>query len=292
MAEPLHATRRDPSRPTAAGRAVALAEMFGISLLPWQRACLDVALEVDEAGLPAHRDVIVSTPRQAGKSVLLFVVLMDRLLAGEDQTLLFAAQTRMAARSRLIDGWWPRLARSPLAEDFRLKKGAGFEALHHVNGSVLRLLSSEESSGHGESVDIAVLDECWALEAFVEDTVRPATIARPGSQIWCVSTAGTPRSEWFRSKVESGRAAAAADATDPVFVEYAAPVDADPGDPAVRRASHPAIGHTVDEATIAADYATLPPAKFARSYLNQWGADLGDAGWNVIGQDVWKAALL
>src|SRR4051794_29795491 len=150
-AAPLHATQRSAGCPTAALDAFEIAAALGIELLPWQRLVLDVALEQADDRL-AWRNVVVSTPRQQGKSTLMFVLILWRLLSMPDQTILFGAQSRMAARGRLFDGWWPRLARSRFADDLTISKGAGFEAVRCVNGSILRLLSSEEASGHGESV--------------------------------------------------------------------------------------------------------------------------------------------
>ena len=250
----------------------------------WQRVVADVAMEVGKAGRLAHRDVIVTTPRQAGKSVLLQALLIHRLLSAEAQVL-YGVQTRMlAARSRLFDGWWPRLQRSEFADRFTISRGAGFETLRADNGSILTLLRREERSGHGDTVDLSCLDETWAMEAYVEQAVRPATSTRPEAQIWAVSTAGSSRSVWWKGKVDAGRAAVAAAERDPVFLEWAAPAGADPGDPEVWRAAHPALGITIDEAVIAADYKAMPTNEFVRAYLNRWpGVD--DEGWRVFDRE-------
>jgi hypothetical protein len=42
-------------------------------------------------------------------------------------------------------------------------KGTGSESLECSNGSVLLLLSGDEASGHGDSIDLAFLDEAWSL---------------------------------------------------------------------------------------------------------------------------------
>ena len=51
----------------------------------------------------------------------------------------------------------------------------------------------------------------------------------------------------------------------------------------------PALGHTVEEATIAADSRVMHPGEFRRAYGNQW-PDESDQGWSVIPRDVWMAA--
>ncbi len=288
-AEPLHASK--PSgKASDADRVAEVAANLGTPLMAWQRRVVEVALERDADGY-VHRSVTTTTPRQAGKSVLMSAVIVDRLRSIPGAVVLFGAQSRMSARSTLLDKWWPTIRRSPFADEFTISRASGFEALRHENGSIMRLLSSEESSGHGESVDLAVLDECWALEPHIEQAVRPATIRRPGAQIWCTSTAGTDRSVWWRGKVDTGRQAVA-DGTDGVaYFEWSAPMDANPADPATWRACHPALAEgVVDEAVIAADYEALPESEFTRAYLNWWTSDLIDTGWTVFDADVWKAA--
>ena len=44
-----------------------------------------------------------------------------------------------------------------------MSKGTGSEALECSNGSTLLLLSGDEASGHGDSLDMSVLDEAWSL---------------------------------------------------------------------------------------------------------------------------------
>jgi phage terminase large subunit-like protein len=204
----------------------------------------------------------------------------------------YTAQTRLAGRSKLFDTWWPKVRRSPLAELFTLSRATGAEALRSTNGGILSLLSTEESAGHGETYDLSVLDECWALDAAAEQAVRPAMVTRKSAQIWCCSTAGTPRSAYWRSKVDAGRALAESGLSGGMaYFEWSAPDDVEPGDPATWRACMPALGRTVDEQTVAADMAAMPPAEFCRAYLNQW-YDESNVGWAVISRDVWMAAQI
>jgi phage terminase large subunit-like protein len=286
---PLYGSPRS-GRSTAFSEVLEVAAALGITLLPWQRLVLSTALELDDAGRLAYRNVVVSTPRQQGKSMLLFLLVLWRLLKRDDQTVLLGAQTRMAARSRLIDGWWPLLERSPFGEDLSLSRGAGFEALRVANGSILRLLSTEESSGHGESVDLVVVDECWSLQPHVEQAVRPATLARPDPQLWFASTAGTSRSTWWLGKLETGRRAAMEGSESIVHFEWAAPDGANPADPATWRACMPALGITVTEAAVRADFEALNGGpEFVRGYLNRT-ADGADIGWRVVPADIWESA--
>lgn len=283
----------EPSgRESFAPAVVDVAQVLGLDLLPWQRRVIDVALEHDDNQL-AYRDVVVTISRQGGKSTLLLALFVWRMLAHPGQHVVFAAQSRLAARNKLFDDWWPVIRRSPVSSMFELTRATGNETLRASNGSLLRILSTEEASGHGESLDLVLLDECWSLEAHTEQAVRPAMVTKPNAQMWTVSTAGTAKSVWWRGKVDSGRAAVDAGSQSGLcFFEWSAPADADPADPATWAAAHPAFGHTITEDVFAADFAAMSIGEFRRSHLNQWSDELGDFGWKVIDRDIWKAAAL
>jgi phage terminase large subunit-like protein len=287
--EPRWATQRTRRR-TLGPQVVKAAKGLGLDLLPWQRLVFAVALE-RARGRPAYRDVLVSVPRQSGKSTMVLALIVWTMTEFPGSRVMYGAQTRMAARQKMLATWWPRLAASPLGADLRLFRGFGNECLEHVNGSVLQLLSSAESAGHGETVDLAVLDEAWVhRDAHVEQAVRPAMVTRKSAQIWALSTAGTWRSEWWKGKLDAGRAAAEMAVDEGVCCfDWSAPDDANPADPATWRACMPALGRLADEATVRADLAAMGLAEFRRAYLNQWPDPRGE-GWRVFAQEAWARA--
>jgi phage terminase large subunit-like protein len=270
----------------------ATARELGFSLLPWQRQVLAVALE--RAGRrPAYRDVLVSICRQQGKSSMALALIAWRLLEFPDQRVLYAGQTRQAAREKLLRVWWPRLERSPFAGRFKLFRGFGAETVSCDNGSVLQLLSATESAGHGETTDLAIIDEAWThQDAAVEQAVRPTMATRRDGQLWSMSTAGTPRSIWWRGKLDAGRAAAEMGVTDGLaLLEWAAAPDDDPTDEATWRGCMPALRKLVDVETVRADLANMAVAEFKRAYLNLW-PDESDTGWRVIPRSLWEESAL
>ena len=116
-------------------------------------------------------------------------------------------------------------------------------------------------------------------------------VTRRNAQLWITSTQGTARSVWWNEKVDAGRVAVDRGVDRGLaFLEYSAAPDADPASPATWWATHPALGHTIDEATFAADFASMSLAEFRRSHLNQRLDDLTDAGWQVVPRDVWQRA--
>ena len=268
----------------------ATARQLAVEFMPWQAGLAVVALE-HEARL-AYRDVVVTVPRQSGKTTLMLALIVHRMLAAAGQVVAYGAQTRLAARGKLFDVLWPDLQRSPLADLFRVVRATGQESLRCSNGSRLVLLSAEESAGHGETLDLAVLDECWAMTAATEQAVRPAMATRPNAQIWMLSTAGTDKSVWWRSKIEGGRTAVQT-GTDRgmAYFEWSASEDTDVFDPANWPSFMPALGHTIDEDTVAADLAVMSPREWRRAYANQW-PDESAEGWKVIPEDVWSASAL
>jgi phage terminase large subunit-like protein len=188
------------------GAAVAsVAEALGQRLMGWQRFVADVSTEREGEQL-AYRDVSVSVPRQQGKSTVILALVVHRMLASRSRVV-YGAQNRTAARSKLLDTWWPRLSRSRLGELFSISRVNGGESLRSSNGSLLTLLSDQEASGHGESIDLGVIDEAWAVDARAEQSVRPALLARSNGQILRASTAGTMRSVYWKSKIDGGRTA-------------------------------------------------------------------------------------
>jgi phage terminase large subunit-like protein len=287
--EPRFASART-SRKTLGPELAASAKVIGLNLLPWQRLVASVALE-QSRGRPAYRDVLVSVPRQSGKSTLTLALIVWRMTARPGSRIMYAAQTRQAARMKMLESWWPRLVASELAPDLKLYRQFGSESITHSNGSVLQLLSASETSGHGETVDLVILDEAWAHQtARIEQAVRPAMVTRRDAQLWAVSTAGTWRSVWWKGKLEAGRAAALMGVdTGTACFEWSAPDDANPADPAVWRACMPALGRLADEQTIQADLTAMGLEEFRRAYLNQWPDPLA-GGWKVFDKKAWERA--
>lgn len=273
---PRFATRRNRKRLSHGPRAAAVAAEIGFDLMPWQRFVLDVALEVDpKTGMLAYRRVILTVPRQSGKTTLLLALFAHRALGfGEPQIMTYAAQTGVDSRKKFIDDQVPLLEKSALAPLFKVRKTNGHEAVLWKNGSRHHISAGTEKSGHGPTLDLGVVDEAFAqVDGRLEQAFSPAMITRPQPQLWFVSTAGKPSDAWFRTKVEAGRELV--DGSEgTAFFEWSAPQDADPADPAVWRQCMPALGHTVTEDVIRAELAAFVAedkiGEFRRAYLNQW----------------------
>ena len=293
---PRFATPATPGRPNLAGAIGRTAVLLGFEtplgpgLMPWQHDLNALATELLPDGRFAYRQVVLEVMRQQGKTVDLLSMMVARALRRAGTQIAYTAQTRLDARKRLLDSWWPRIERSKLRPYVRPRRGSGSEALVFSNGSMLGLVSGTETSGHGDSLDLGVIDEAWAqTDDHIEQAMRPAMMTRD-AQLWIVSAAGTGKSTYFRGKVEDGRARAEMGLTDTgCYVGYSFADDEDPADPVTWRRRMPALGLTVTEETVRADLDLMDFAEFRRAYGCQW-PEVAKPGWQVIGQDAWGAA--
>jgi hypothetical protein len=191
---------------------------------------------------------------------------------GEAQRVVYTAQSRNDARHKLLDDWVPLAHRSRFDSLFTVRLSNGSEGLAWDNVSLFELSATTEKAGHGRTIDVAVIDEAFAMrDSRLDQALKPAMITRPQPQLWVVSTAGTAESAYLWAKVERGRAVAEAGETSgTAYFEWSAAEDAPAQDPETWRACMPALGHTVTEETMRATFMSTDEADFRRAYLNRW----------------------
>lgn len=266
--------------------------------MPWQQLVADVALEVDQAtGGLAYRKIVLTVPRQSGKTTLLLAAMVHRALGfGERQRIVYTAQTRLKARQKWEDEHLVVLKRSPFAGLFKPRLQIGQEAIRWSNGSIHALDAPTDDAAHGDVLDLGVIDEAFAQEDDrVEQGMKPAMLTRPQAQLWVLSTAGKSKatSPYLWSEVEAGRLAVEAGLSSGVaYFEWSALADADPGDRATWYGCMPALGLTQGKEAVHADYESWTAkgrlSEFRRGCLNQW-PDETPAEWLVIGQQAWMS---
>lgn len=293
---PRFGTPRNWDRETLGGQVAKIAEQLGTPFMPWQQHVADVAFEIDPVtGLLAYGEVDLTVPRQSGKTTLILAVAVFRALAKTEawasgpQNIVYTAQTRNDARKKWEDDHVEALKHSIFRRMFTVRLANGAEAIKWRNGAKHSISAATEKSGHGSTLDLGFVDEAFAqIDTRQEQSLKPAMITRDGSQLWVVSTAGTPASTYLRGKVDRGRKRSLAGQRSAVaFFEWSAPDEADPADPAVWRSCMPALGHTVTEASIQTEFDGMELDDFARAYLNQWrdgkapAAVIKDADWTA-----------
>ena len=272
-----------------------MARQFGQPLMPWQQLVADVGTELvedPETGkwVPAWREVVVTVPRQSGKTTLVLGFEVHRALKwGGAQRVAYTAQTGWDARRKLIDDQAPVLMGSRLSVAVsRVLRGAGNEGVIFRNGSRIDVLASTDSAGHGRTVDLAVIDEAFSdSDDRREQALLPAMATKADAQLLVVSTMGTEASVYLNRKIEAGRQAIADGAERGIaYFEWSADPDADIDDPETWWSCMPALGHTITESTVAHARQTMSEGDFRRAMLNQ--RTISDE--RVIPVEVWDAA--
>lgn len=276
LAAPRYATPRNPELATYGAHVDAVMTALGHPSMPWQQTVNAVANEVLPDGSFRYSTVVLTVPRQAGKTTLLGGIKVHRCMTLPDFRAFYTAQTGQAAR----DTWyeWQRLlaARMPGRWRFRLSNGEE-TARWDATGSFIRAFPPTPDSLHGKQTDLTALDEVWSFDMergnALTQAVVPTQATRGGrAQLWIVSTAGTEGSDWMRGWVDKGRASLDDPDSQLAFFEWSAPDDAPHDDPETWAQFHPAYGLTISDDTFRTALEQMGEAQFRRGFLNQWPA--------------------
>jgi hypothetical protein len=224
--------------------------MLGKPLLPWQRYVADVAGEIDPAtGTYYYDRVVLSTPRQCGKSTLIDTEDTRNALLGPDRKIYYLAQTGKDAEKHFKD-FVQQLSKSKLAP-FALKprlSNGGMEQ-RFGNGSFICPLAVTKVAGHGTQMDKFTIDEAFSLDdetgKLILDGMAPTMNTRlhftgVQPQIWITSTEGTADSTFLNGLLDSFRAGNVPKRT--CWFDFGIPDDADPEDFQTILKWHPAAG--------------------------------------------------
>jgi hypothetical protein len=259
--------------------------------MPWQQLVADVGLEVREDGRLAYREIVISVPRQNGKTTLVLAWELDRAFWWGRQLIIYSAQTGKDARTKLLDDQVPILDGSPFAAAIRkVDRANGREAIIFRSGSRIEVVADSESSGHGKTLGLGVIDEAFKdLDNRREQALKPAMRTVKNSQLIVASTMGTDRSLYLNRKVEGGRKIAEQDREDSrtCYFEWSAGDNDDIEDPETWARCTPALGYTIELETIAAELeeakATDSVGEFIRASLNRQT----HSDERIIAEDVW-----
>lgn len=258
--------------------------------MPWQEYTADVIGEIDPAtGVPRWPMVIVSVPRQSGKTTLVLAACLHRMFTREKARVWSTAQTGLKARKKwleqveVIEG-----GMFPLADLFTVRKSQGSEQLAIPKlGSHFSPHPPTEDSLHGEQSDLNFIDEGWVFDeaeaAALMQAIVPTQTTRPGAQTIIVSTMGSAASTWFHGLVDKARQPGSQIA----LLDWGIGPDDDPTDLDVIAAHHPAYGATLTMDSLARAKEQLAPSEFARAYGNR----ATGARERVIPLEAWQSAI-
>lgn len=266
---PRFVTYVPPGTPNLGAEIARLARVLGKPLQPWQRLVVDGATSLRPDGTFMFHDVLVSTPRQSGKTTLLGAVLAHRIMTVPGATCYFTAQTGKDGRERMLDLIKLVMA-SPLAPLFKPRYAAGSEGLELSNRSRLQVFAPGPAALHGTTPHLVALDEIWKHDQVrgteLMGAIGPAQATLGDrSQLWMFSTMGTAQSGFLNGQIAAGRAGA-----DGLFyVEWSMPDDLDAFEPATWWQFHPALGNTITEDYLAREAAKQPLGEWMRAYMNR-----------------------
>lgn len=293
---PLFHTPRNPNRETRARRKLNVAKALGTPYIQWQRDLAEVWGEIDpKTGGYWYRTLVIIGLRQIGKTTFVRADLAETCLFTESALVRYTAQNQKMGLQRLEFDFYRPIrdsALNPLLDHTvgsakRKTPGwsarTGSEHIRFVTGSRWETDAVKADSGHGPPLDKGAIDEAFAHEdARVEQAMRPALQTRKG-QLLVASAAGDTDSLYLAAKRESEHARFLSlteqygylgpTRSRTMFVEFAAPPDADRSDPLTWWTYHPGLnGGLIEEEDVQSAFEGFEatPEEFDRPYLGWW----------------------
>lgn len=284
--------------------AIAIAEIAGLELDPWQRDLLVDGMGVirrpsqlmaDQGDIVerwAAFEVGVELSRQNGKSVVFEARVLAGLYVLREQLIVYSAhkaETALGAYNRI-----EQLIRSDpelLAEvkgvngDRGFRRTNGKEAIELATGQVIKFRTRTAGGGRGLSGDCVILDESQDLNEDHLAALFPVLSARKNPQIWYGGSAGGQHSVVQARLVRR----AEADAPRLVYYRFALPEDADRGDPASWARVNPALGRRMTVEFFSSEFDAMSLEKFSRERLGQGDYPRPEGEDWVIPRSNWEA---
>ena len=289
-------TLPDESRRNMGARVAAVAAMLGTPLLPWQQYVADVATEIDEtSGSFRYDHVVLSTPRQCGKSALVDVYSTFNASLCDARRIVYAAQTGRDAEDH-FKAYTDMLGKSRLRQKVkRCRYSNGNMSAAFSNGSTISPMAMTKVAGHGKQMDLITIDEAFSLTKEAGDTINDAILPTMNTRLkhtgvtaqrWTTSTEGTSESTYFNDLLDSLRAGAVPERT--CWFDFGIPADADPEDLDEIMRWHPAAGYLWYKPQLVDFRAAFEDnvRGFARAFGNR--RDMGVSA-RIISEDLWEA---
>jgi len=236
----------------------------------WQDGAGRLILAKRDDGLYAADTVVISIPRQVGKTYLIGAIVFALCLLTPRLTVIwtahrfktaretFSAMKAMADRDRVR----PHIA--------KINNGRGEEGLLFRNGSRVMFGARERGFGRGfAKVDVLIFDEGQILtEAAMEDMV-PATNAAPNPLIIMAGTPPRPKDpgEIFTTLRQE---ALDGESVETLYIEISADRGADPLDEEQWRKANPSYPHRTNKRAILRMRKNLQADSFLREGLGIW----------------------
>lgn len=251
----------------------ALANAAGDRFDTWQRQINRIALAFGADGLWAARNVVMSIPRQTGKTYDVEWVAIHRAASTPGIRIVWTAQ-HFSVLHDTFEDMCSRVLRPEMASlvdpEHGISLAAGKEEIRFRNGSRVFFRARERGALRGfKNIGLLVIDEAQILSDAAKASMLPTQNRAWNPQTFYMGTPPGPHDtgESFteqRVKAIAGRSHAT------LYVEYAADRAADPLDRAQWRKANPSYpAHTSDDAILNL-HDNLTADGFRREALGIW----------------------
>lgn len=260
---------------------------FGVTFDPWQDGAgrLILAKRADGSYAASIGGVVISIPRQVGKTFLLGAIVFALCLLNPGLTVLWTAHRMRTANETFtkMQAFARRQKVKPHVAKVVL--GSGEEEVVFRNGARILFGARERGFGRGfDDVDIEIFDEAQILTENAVDDMIPAmnTAANPLPIFIGTPPKPTDPSEVFTAK----RAAALEGDKDTAYIEGSADEDCDPNDHKQWRKANFSFPRRTPVASMLRMQKNLTPESFLREGLGVWPATGASA---VVDLEAWAA---
>lgn len=265
---------------------------LGIEFDPWQDGAgrLILSKRADGSYAASIGGVVISIPRQVGKTFLVGAIVFALCLLNPGLTVIWTAhRSRTAAETfQAMQGFARRPQIAPHVAKVVL--GSGEEEVRFTNGSRVLFGARERGFGRGFTlVHVIVFDEAQILTENAIDDMVPATNQAENPLLLFTGTPPKPSdpSEVFSTKRED---ALSGDVDDTVYLEFSADHGCDPMSRAQWAKANPSFPKRTNEAAILRMRKNLSADSFRREALGIW--DPVQAGASVIDADLWASRVV
>jgi len=266
-----------PLTPVDVERARRIADAFPVFGIDrpwgWQWHTLAV-VAAQRDGIPVYSTVTVIICRQNGKTMMLFLVVLERLTRGH--VVIFTLHERQKAREKWEDIAVALTAAAP--QRFKVSRAPGREKItDRLTGGVCALVTPDDAGGRSHTADCVIVDEAAHIKPAFLAAARATMLTRPTAQVIMISSGMVDTSE----DLADARDAAYEDLLKPVedrrfgVVEWAAKttpghegLDLDDEDLWARCIPTLGLpgGARID--AVRDNRRAMPPADFAREFLS------------------------
>lgn len=301
-APPRHATLRNPDAPNDGLAIAAVARSLGKELLPWQLYVAVVATERRPDGSYAYQTVVVTVPRQCGKTTLIHAMHVHTA-AVLGQSVYYTAQDGQYARKRwneLVEVlraspvWTERTSPSQRMRPgmFDVSLRGGSECITFFSGAGIYCFAPVAKKAiHGGTPHKVTLDEAYAHDEptgrLLMGGIKPAQQTILARQLWIVSTMGTDESTFLHDWIDN----AVAGLPRTAVFDWGASDDDAPFTIEGIESFHPGVGFFLNEKVIQAEdvLAEASDPNISRAeYVRAFGNRRTRTEANLIPVDVWR----